>query len=282
VAVPGDAPPVAAAPRRLRESSLRTREIILDAALREFADKGFDGARVDQIALLTGLNKNVLYHHFASKDGLFASVLERTYAVIRASQNDISLRGMDPVAATRKLVISTGRIWIRYPEFQRLLYSENLHRGRHVSQSESIRQRYNPLLDTLRELLARGQATGVFRAELDPVDLYISITSLTAHYMNNRFTFEAIFQTDLMAPRRVRQRLEHAAEMVLSYMMVQPISAQAPAPQPDSPTARRAGKHARAGTRTLPGRRGRRAPYPEGRAAPARRRRAACRSCPGR
>lgn len=213
----GSAAPAA---RRPRESSIKTREIILDAALREFADKGFDGARVDQIALLTGLNKNVLYHHFASKDGLFVAVLERTYAVIRSSQNDISLRGMDPVAATRKLVISTGRIWIRYPEFQRLLYSENLHRGKHVSQSESIRKMYNPLLDTLRELLARGQAAGVFRADLDPIDLYISITSLTAHYMNNRFTFESIFQTDLMSPRRVRQRLEHAADMVLRYMMV--------------------------------------------------------------
>jgi len=207
------------ATRKLRESSIRTREIILDAALREFADKGFDGARVDQIALLTGLNKNVLYHHFTSKDGLFVAVLERTYGRIRASQNDIRLRGMDPVAATRKLVISTGRIWIRYPEFQRLLYSENLHHGRHVSQSGSIRSMYNPLLDTLRELLARGEAAGVFRPGLDPVDVYISISSLTAHYMNNRFTFEAIFQTDLMSPRRVRQRLEHAADMVLRYLM---------------------------------------------------------------
>jgi TetR/AcrR family transcriptional regulator len=215
-AAPRGAEPV---PRRPRESSIRTREILLDAALREFADKGFDGARMDQIALLTGLNKNVLYHHFESKDGLFAAVLERTYGAIRASQNDIRLRGMDPVAATRKLVISTGRIWIRYPEFQRLLYSENLHGGRHVNQSANIRQMYNPLLDTLRGLLARGQADGVFRRDLDPVDLYISITSLTAHYMNNRFTFEAIFQTDLMSPKRVKQRLEHAADMVLRYMM---------------------------------------------------------------
>ena len=123
-------------------------------------------------------------------------------------------------AATRKLVISTGRIWIRYPEFQRLLYSENLHHGKHVSQSGSIRSMYNPLLDTLRELLTRGQAAGVFRPGLDPIDVYISISSLTAHYMNNRFTFEAIFQTDLMSPRRVRQRLEHAADMVLRYLMV--------------------------------------------------------------
>ena len=57
------------------------------------------------------------------------------------------------------------------------------------------------------------------RPDLDPVDLYISITSLTAHYMNNRFTFEAIFRTDLMSPKRVKQRLEHAADMVLRYMM---------------------------------------------------------------
>lgn len=210
---PGPARPVT------RESSRKTQEIILDAALREFSQKGYDGARVDEIALLTGLNKNVLYHHFSSKDRLFAAVLERTYTAIRKSHNEITLRGMDPVAAMRKLVVSTGRIWLRFPEFQQMIRCENQLEGRHVKKSEDMSHKYDPLLDSLRELLQRGVDEGVFRKGVDAVDLYISISGLTAHYINNRYTLETIFHVDLMSPKRVRQRLEHAAEMVLRYIV---------------------------------------------------------------
>lgn len=44
------------------------------------------------------------------------------------------------------------------------------------------------------------------------------MTSLTAHYVNNQHTFEAIFRQKLMTPQRVRQRLEHAADMVIRYL----------------------------------------------------------------
>jgi TetR/AcrR family transcriptional regulator len=202
-----------------RESSRKTQKIILDAALREFSQKGYDGARVDQIATLTGLNKNVLYHHFASKDRLFAAVLERTYTAIRKNHNEIMLRGMDPVAAVRKLVISVGRIWLHFPEFQQMIRCENQLEGRHIKKSDAMSHKYDPLLDSLRELLQRGVNEDLFRKGIDAVDLYISISALTAHYINNRYTLETIFHVDLMSPKRVRQRLKHAADMVLRYIV---------------------------------------------------------------
>jgi TetR/AcrR family transcriptional regulator len=54
------------------------------------------------------------------------------------------------------------------------------------------------------------------------VDLYISISALTAHYINNHYTFEAIFGQALMSPQRIRQRLEHAADMVVAYLCAKP------------------------------------------------------------
>jgi TetR/AcrR family transcriptional regulator len=192
------------------------------AAVTEFADKGYDGARVDDIALHGGVNKNLIYHHFGSKDGLFEAVLEYTYEAIRKRQKDLELRHMDPVIGMRKLVIFTGRIWVQLPHFQRLLHSENLHEGRHVRQSSKIPKMYDPLLETIRDLLDRGVASGQFRPNIDPVDLYISITALTAHYIGNRYTFEAIFGKQLMTPKRIRQRFDHAAEMILRYVEVAP------------------------------------------------------------
>ena len=56
---------------------------ILDVATREFAEHGFSGARVDEIAERTRTTKRMLYYYFGSKEGLFVAVLERAYAEIR-------------------------------------------------------------------------------------------------------------------------------------------------------------------------------------------------------
>src|ERR1017187_10732662 len=55
----------------------RTRERILSAASREFAERGFAGARVDAIARRAAINKRMLYHYFGNKEGLFKAVLRR-------------------------------------------------------------------------------------------------------------------------------------------------------------------------------------------------------------
>ena len=58
----------------------RTRRAILDAAASEFCAVGLAGARIDAIAVAAGVNKRMLYHYFASKDGLFAAVLDERLA----------------------------------------------------------------------------------------------------------------------------------------------------------------------------------------------------------
>lgn len=205
-------------PGVLRETGDETRERILEGALQEFSEKGFDGARIDQIALRSGVNKNLLYHHYGNKDGLFTALLERTYERIRKLQNDFELKDQDPVEAIRKLVIFTGKIWVQFPQFLRLLASENLNGGRHVKQSAFISAIYQPLLVNLTQILDRGLEQGVFKRKADPIELYISIASLTAHYISNHHTLEAIFGSSLMTPSRIKQRLEHAADMVSAYL----------------------------------------------------------------
>jgi len=67
--------PKASQVKKSRVSSQITRSRILSAATSEFAEKGYDGARVDDIAILSGLQKNVIYYYFKSKEGLFTEVL---------------------------------------------------------------------------------------------------------------------------------------------------------------------------------------------------------------
>jgi len=208
--------------RRSTEGSLKTREAIMEAAIEEFGSKGFDGARMDEIALRAGVQKNVLYHHFGQKDQLFTAVLERMYEVIRSRQQDLRIRNLDPVEGMRRLVVFTGKIWIQYPHFHRLIYSANLHGGRHVRASKYITNVYHPLLATITDLLERGCKAGLFREGIDPIDLYVSISGLTAHYFSKYHSLEAIFQRRMMTPQRLQQRLRHASEMILRFVMVDP------------------------------------------------------------
>ena len=61
----------------------RTSASILAAAVTEFTDKGYAGARIDSIAAKSGANKRMIYHYFGDKDGLYLAVLESAYIGIR-------------------------------------------------------------------------------------------------------------------------------------------------------------------------------------------------------
>lgn len=203
-------------------SAEKTKARILVAATDEFAEKGYDGARVDEIALAANVNKTTMYHYYSNKDNLFTAVLENAYRTIRERQSDLELRGMDPVMGLRKLVEFTARIWAEEPHFNRLLDSENLHEARHVKSSTRIREMYDPLLETMRELVERGQKSGQFRHDVDLIDLYISISALSAHYLARRHTLEAIFQQSLIEEKRLQQRVDHCVDVICAYLAYRP------------------------------------------------------------
>jgi TetR/AcrR family transcriptional regulator len=195
----------------------RTRETILTQATAEFASKGYDGARVDSIAERCGLSKNMLYHYFGSKDGLFVAVLERTYEILRARQADLSLRALGPIEAMQKLVEHTFWAFVENPAVIAILNSENLHQGRHIAQSDKIQELYNPLVAMIREVLDRGVKQGVFRAGIDPIILYISLASLGYHYISNQYTLQAALGIDLTSREKQIAWLEHIKDMILAF-----------------------------------------------------------------
>jgi AcrR family transcriptional regulator len=196
----------------------RTRTAILDAATLEFTAKGLTGARVDTIASRSGVNKRMIYHYFGDKEGLYLAVLEETYSAIRMAEVDLHLGDHDPVGGIRELIEFTWGYFIAHPEFLSLLASENMHRAKYLRQSERIRALHSPLIDTLSQLLLRGEKTGVFRRGVDPVQLYISIASLGFFYMANRHTLSTIFARDLVAPDQLRARGSHIIDVVLAYL----------------------------------------------------------------
>jgi AcrR family transcriptional regulator len=196
----------------------RTRGAILAAATREFATNGLTGARVDAIAQRARVNKRMIYHYFDDKDGLYLAVLEATYASIRAAEMDLHLTDRDPVDGMRELVLFTWRYFLAHPEFLSLLGTENLHKAAHLKRSKRIRELHSPLVGMITALLARGVRRRVFRAGVDPVELYITIAALGFFYLSNRHTLSTIFGRDLAAPKSIAARGQHIVDVVLSYL----------------------------------------------------------------
>ena len=207
----------AAAARRPRNSVL-TKASILAAGRLEFAERGFEGARVDAIAERAGANKRLLYHYFGNKEDLYRAVLLDAYQEIRRGERALSLDQYGPVEAMDRLVRFTFRHFLANTWFPRLLGTENIENARFLKTLPDIKALHSPLVGQIEGIVARGNEAGIFRRDVDPVQLYISIAALGFFYVSNTATLSVIFERDLTSIGMVQEREAHAVEMVLDYL----------------------------------------------------------------
>jgi TetR/AcrR family transcriptional regulator len=203
-----------------KRSAATTKARILEAALSEFATRGFAGARVDVIAARARANKRMLYAYVGNKDALWLATLEAVYAAKRREERELATATLSPEEAMRALIRFNFRYHLEHPEFVALVNNENLMGARKLKRSKLVPQLYSPLLETLTEVLLRGQKAKVFRKGVDPMQLYISIAALGYFYCSNLHTLSAIFTSALDSRDSVRQREEHVVDVVMSYLAI--------------------------------------------------------------
>lgn len=184
----------------------------------EFCEFGFGGARIDRVATRAGINKRMIYHYFGNKETLYTAVLEATYASIRCEEAKLDLLSCEPEDAIGRLVQYSFDHHSKHPEFIRLLNDENLHAGKNVRRSENIPKMNTRLLRELAEVLRHGARRGVFRNDVDPLQLYISIAGLGYFYFSNNYTLSAAFGRDLATPDALDARRAHMVAVVLGYL----------------------------------------------------------------
>ncbi len=176
-----------------------TRATLLDRATREFADRGFDGARIDEIAASAGINKRMIYAYFGDKDGLYRAVLDGCLA----QALELAREGAVPAGATlRERAEAIIRRFFGYlsahPDFVRLLTWEALsndRRGRKI-----LLPRLEAGLEPLRAIVRKGVEEGEFRADLDPRVFLLAVNALLLGYFDQRHLVEALWKTELSTP----------------------------------------------------------------------------------
>ena len=195
-----------------------TRRNILAVATREFAEKGYSGARVDEIAAQTNTSKRMIYYYFEDKEGLFVAVLEDAYRRIRQIEATLDLVDLEPEAAIRALVGFTFDYQNSNEDFIRLVMVENIHQGIHLARSRAIQDLNVSVINTLREIYERGVVNGVFREGIDEIDLHMTISALCFFNVSNRATFSQIFKKDMTSQEMLAKRRETVIDTVIRYL----------------------------------------------------------------
>ena len=146
----------------------RSRERILSAALKEFAAKGFAGARVDAIARRASINKRMLYHYFGDKEELFKAVLRRKISQRQAWADTLSGEPEETLPFWFEAACNDAD-WVRLFQWEALQGN-----WRKVIDENERLENVVRALDRIRQRQARGQISG----ELDPRHVMLTMRSL--------------------------------------------------------------------------------------------------------
>jgi AcrR family transcriptional regulator len=205
------------APERTRDAD-RTRAEILAVATTEFADRGYAGARINEIADKLSTTKRMIYYYFGGKEQLYVAVLEQAYSRIRAVEQQLDVEHLDPVEAIRELAGLTFDHHEAHPDFIRLVSIENIHRAEHIARSEVLSKLANPALDVLGRILERGWGAGLFRDDVDALDVHQVISAYCVFRTANRHTFGVIFGRDMLDPARRDHQRRVLGDLVVDWL----------------------------------------------------------------
>ncbi len=160
----------------------------------------------------------MLYYYFGSKEGLFRAALEAVYAALRDAERALRLDERPALEALEGFCRFVWRYYVDHPEFISLVNTENLHQARHLRKSPRVHELVSPVVGMLGELLERGERERVFRAGIDPVELYLAIASLGYFVLSNQHTLSAVLARELREPENLARHWEASAEIVRRYV----------------------------------------------------------------
>lgn len=196
----------------------RTKRAILCAATTEFVANGYAGASVNEIAHRANVNKRMLYHYFGKKENLYLTVFDELYAEMRAEQCKLDFANLPPARAIETLIRFTWDYNLRKPDFLILFISNTLQEDTLIASSETMRRANEPFMELIEKTLRDGARQKVFKPNIDPLQLYLTIASLCTGFLATRAGLSQLLDHDFTSSAATDARLEHIIEVVLGYL----------------------------------------------------------------
>lgn len=189
---------------------------LLAAARVEFARKGLAGARVEEIARDAGVTKQLVYHYYSSKEGLFVAVLDESSGNIMSELVSLNVEQLPPHEAMRT-VLNHFFDQYRLDPFLGSLALEGIryHDG-HQTPRNHFLEMAPSLIAKLDAILVRGAASGDFRTGINPRLLLASASLVTTGWFTNRYSMSALAGLDTDSEEGMSTWRQYSADFVLA------------------------------------------------------------------
>ncbi|MBN2223218.1 MAG: TetR/AcrR family transcriptional regulator [Deltaproteobacteria bacterium] len=192
------------------------KEIILKAATRAFAQKGFAAVGIREIARDSGLNSATLYHYFSNKEGIYATVLERMFDQLVEILHEISRLDMEPEELVRFIMdryidfINDNRDVLKI-----LIHELNLETDIVADVSTRF---YNKFFKIAEEMLAARRADKGL-TQVQPKHLLISGIGLCVIYFVIAPLFNLLEGKDQLSPEMLAEWKKAVSDLMLYGIM---------------------------------------------------------------
>jgi TetR/AcrR family transcriptional regulator len=205
-----------------------SREAILEAAEIVFAEHGFDGARVDTIAHLSGYDKKLLFRYYGDKLGLYAEVLKRADQEAHALLAAVFTPLLEDESAAsqahqwRRFLTTMVQVLFDYlldhPRFMRMLTWEMAEGWQTFTQ---ITARFPPeYTDQFEMLCHRARSAGLLRSDFLPVIQFTMLLQICQTYLVSLPLYQTLLPgEDLSSASALAHAREYLADFVVAGIM---------------------------------------------------------------
>jgi AcrR family transcriptional regulator len=199
-----------------------TRERILKAAIDQFSQGGFSGARIELICKHADVTSRMIYHYFGDKAGLYVAVLEHVLGKLRTEELKLDVSKSAPLDGLLTMFDFIHEHFAAHPELIRLLSAENLLEGAFLKNSTATPSVASPVVQHINTLLQRGEADGSIRAGLDPLHLYVVMVGLSYFHKSNVYTLSIIWGQSMVSEGWQRDHKAFARDMLATFLTAAP------------------------------------------------------------
>jgi len=182
--------------QKMPRNAARTRQRLLNAAIRLFSEHGFNGVAVDQIVLAAKVNKRMVYHYFGSKRGLYQAAFRDVYDRLGSVELYAIERGSSPREKLTRVVESYFQFLDDDPVYTRFLLWANVEKGRYIGREEKVLTKA-PFFEQFRMIVEDGIKMGEFEPDLNVTQLLIHMIGLCFIYHSNRYSLSESLGIDL-------------------------------------------------------------------------------------